>query len=82
LLKKKWPSTIKKKLRNLKMSWNSLKKIHKRKMNKFYNSFILINKVIWNIRIIILKEFKRKERMFSIKNMQIKIAGIAKKVNI
>jgi hypothetical protein len=82
LLKKKWPSTIKKKLRNLKMSWNSLKKIHKRKMNKFYNSFILINKVIWNIRIIILKEFKRKERMFSIKNMQIKIAGIAKKVDI
>ena len=51
-------------------------------MNKFYNSFILINKVIWNIRIIILKEFKRKERMFSIKNMQIKIAGIAKKVDI
>jgi len=82
LLKKKWPSTIKKKLRNLKMSWNSLKKIHKRKMNKFYNSFILINKVMRNIRIIILKEYKRKERMFSIKNMQIKIAGIAKKVDI
>jgi len=82
LLKKKWPSTIKKKLRNLKMSWNSLKKIHKRKMNKFYNSFILIKKVMRNIRIIILKEYNRKERMFSIKNMQIKIAGIAKKVDI
>jgi hypothetical protein len=73
---------IKKKLRNLKMSWNSLKKIHKRKMNKFYNSFILIKKIIRNIRIIILKEYNRKERMFSIKNMQIKIAGIAKKVDI
>ena len=51
-------------------------------MNKFYNSFILIKKVMRNIRIIILKEYNRKERMFSIKNMQIKIAGIAKKVDI